>query len=294
MSIEVTFDTVEGAELKQTAAGISGKRTGLAKGVGGDLTKVLSASGVPRIGDWYPGTMLVPATAVNVRALSDRNTARIEVEYGSPDAAGYQLDLPDENEPPQIEISTVVVPVQTYCDRKGKQITVRHKFRYATGEHPLFTKPGGSTRAVYVDDVFRGGIVTLANTSKKDVRLLEVTQVGTVQAWEPQTTVRLRRRERRSPGDKSKAFVGRLNYSPIFGDGKRTWLCTELSGTSSDGGRTYAVTYGFQRLGDTADPTIVYHDPETNGPVYAPKWGHGIKRVEALPDAEFRNLHLGI
>lgn len=295
--ITVTWNTVEGAELSQTADTVTAKRTGLVTGIEGDLSKVFTQPGIPRIGDPYPGMGPPFATKITVRPeAGDPGTAHVLVEYGQPDTAaegGIGWQLPLEPEPPQIEVSTVVVPVQTERDIDGNQITVTHAFTYPEDEHPQIVKPEDptDTRDVWVGDVYRGGIVTKRSTTK---RKLWVEQVGSVQTWEPQTVVRLRRRERKPPGDKSKGYVGHLNRDRVFGDPEKTWLCTEIRGASSDGGETYAVTYAFQRLGDTASPTIVFQDPETGGPVSAPIENEGFKDVDVLPTAAFRLLRLGI
>ena len=298
MAIKVTWDTVEGAELSDTTTGVTATRTGLVTGLGSTaeaLAVALLAPGIPRRGDPYPGASLTFATKITVRpAAKSPDMIEVRADYGQPEAAGGATwVLPLEPEPPQIEVSTVVVPVKTEKDIDGNQITVTHAFTYPADEMPQVVLPDDSTetRDIAVGDVYRGGVVTAVDTTK---RILSVTQTGSVQTWEPQTVVRLRRREHKPPGKKSKAFVGRLNAGNVFGDPPRMWRCTEISGASSDGGETYAVTYGFQRLGDKADPVVVFQDPETGAPVYAPVLGEGIKDVRVLPVAAFHLLRLGV
>ncbi len=115
--------------------------------------------------------------------------------------------------------------------------------------------------------------------------------------------VRYERSELGSPIDKALTHVGRLNSAGVFGDLPRTWLCSELSGTTTDGGIVYKVSYEFIRspkvnlVGVTNvvqpwDATIVEIDPKTGTFVKNPVQGRGKKTIKVKGESDFTQLAL--
>lgn len=94
----------------------------------------------------------------------------------------------------------------------------------------------------------------------------ETTQPGAVEFSESMPTYIYTRRE---PGDlpiaeKVRLFRGTLNDAEFDGQFPRhTLKCTDLSGTTSDGGITFQVTYAFQFNPDTWNPVVIHRDPKT-------------------------------
>ncbi|HUX01041.1 MAG TPA: hypothetical protein VMY35_08675 [Phycisphaerae bacterium] len=99
-----------------------------------------------------------------------------------------------------------------------------------------------------------GALMTVTYASARESEREQ--QVVTVGAYLPKTRMVVRRRETGSPGDRSKLYVGKVNTGPWKLDPNctaRQWLCTEISGTSSDGGETYDVRYVFEYRGPTSE-----------------------------------------
>lgn len=128
---------------------------------------------------------------------------------------------------------------------------------------------------------------------------------GSVSDHAVTVVVRYDRPELGSPGGKALTHAGRLNSDNlIFGvDGPRTWLCSEISGTSSDGGVTYNSAYEFIRSpkvkrvgGDNVvqpwDVEIVEINPDTGTFVEGAESGRGKKIIEVKGEAAFNALSL--
>jgi len=129
---------------------------------------------------------------------------------------------------------------------------------------------------------------------------------GSVTAFHASTEVRYQRHEENSPGQKARDYVGTLNADEnIFGDpAARTWMCSEISGHSDNGGDSYIVNYAFLRsphskwTGSTRviqpwDPTIVEIDPLTGNFVEDPTFANsGKKTVKVQGETTWSGLNL--
>lgn len=103
---------------------------------------------------------------------------------------------------------------------------------------------------------------------------------------------------------KALSHVGMLNSDEsVFGDGPRTWLCSEISGTSTDSGVTYNVAYEFirspkvEKVGPNFvrqpwDVEIVEIDPDTGTFVTNPQTDRGKKVIHVKGEASFVGLNL--
>lgn len=199
----------------------------------------------------------------------------ITCSFGMPSVS--EVEPSDAAASATISVSSTIVETETQFDNKGDEIITAH-FREKNTLVPL---------------PVRGS-----------VRDHAVTMV-----------VRYDRLELGGPAGKARTHVGRLNSATVFGDPARTWLCSEISGTSTDRGVTYNVSYEFIRspkVKVTAegtnevepwDATIVEIDPNTGtfvvGTVQLPLtwWNDGTqyggKRiVQVKGQSDFTDLDL--
>ena len=130
---------------------------------------------------------------------------------------------------------------------------------------------------------------------------------GFVNSVMPTTSVRFERHEENSPGQKAINYVGSLNNAPVFNnDPARTWLCSEISGHSNNGGDSWVVSYGFLRsmkfkqvAGGTIvlqpwDPTIVQLDDKGNPHPDATVSNDGIKTIRVHRATDWAGLNLDL
>lgn len=85
-----------------------------------------------------------------------------------------------------------------------------------------------------------------------------------------QSSIRISRTERGSPGEKSRLFVGKVNsgvwrFDPVAA--ARSWKCVAIVGNSRDGGAIYRVNYEFQYDADLWNEIVHHRDPTTGGPL---------------------------
>ena len=150
-------------------------------------------------------------------------------------------------------------------------------------------------------DRFANEIIT-EHKAGKEVR-------GSVRYFSPSTTITYMRRELGSPGNFASNFIGGVNNAIAFGDPVGTWLITNISGTTTDGGVEYLVTYEFQRspkigknLDGTGedwnvqpwDPLIVEIDPDTGDFVKGAEINKGMKIVKLYRPVTFLDLKLAL
>lgn len=233
---DIVLDSISDAFIEQSTNGVSVRRVAIVSGISGSSATVLGnallAPGIPRFGDSHP---IYNTTVQSVRAEPASNqspdTVKVIIDYGFPQPSGDDFGIiVDEVAPPTIEVISTVQSVTTNKDVDNKLITVSKTTTDAQGNPTTDT------------------------------------QGGTVSFQAPMTTVRFRRKEPFSPGNKSVLYTGKINSGPIDGFAPHTWLCTNLSGISNDGGNTYNVTYEFQHNIDTWDAVIVWTDPKTGLP----------------------------
>jgi hypothetical protein len=220
----------------------------------------------------YPGVPELPVHDLSAVLRDDQKTmARVTINYRVPDVFTEQVD-PDPNAPPQLEIGATIQQRQTIYDGDGKQIVIER---------------------------------TVENTTTQTTDVLK--QTGTITEQVPQAVIRYRRRMGPNLGpvirNQANEFVGTVNSGAFaenantFPNLTRQWMCTGITGTSTDGGVYYDVTYEFQRNIDNKlgsgteyvsgwDPVAVYINPKTGEPptdVITPNGGpddhNGIKRI---------------
>lgn len=238
---------------------------------------------IPKVGWPHPHGTFAHLAVMRVScetAGDDPTTVNGEIEYGPPTL----LSLPPSYDADKaiISVNTVTAEVETQFLADGvTQITTNH----GLSAQPAVSKP----------------------------------VAGSVKYFAPTSVVAYERREPESPaanfvapGQTRASFVGTLNSVSVFGDPARTWLCTEVSGTSSDGAQTWLVRYAFTRSPKVSpdgltvhpwDPQIVEIDPGTGNfvvhnpdgdPPHPLEDGKGKKLIQVQGERNFTLLSLTI
>lgn len=272
---KVTLDVIEGHTITEDTGEVVVVRIVEVQGLEGDADvrafNALQESEVPQFGDPHPS---IPVIRVGSRVVTaiDTNNVSIEINYRELTAAEL---LPDDLQPPILELLTSVQQVTTSRDKDGKEIKVSITF-----DDERDTVEGGAEVNISV----------------------------------PQTVVRFTRREIFNPLSKAIANVGKINSGGFLGSKAKTWLCTNLSGTTNNGGQSYLVTYEFQlslRKDSEGkligwDTTVAFIDEKTGKPVVQDKGaknpiheeeiteGDGLATVEVYETINFNSLNLGL
>lgn len=253
------LDIVEGA-VTETYEGIEAVRIARVSGLEGPAYSrcynALLASGIPSIGAVHDGIPLIQLVSRSAE-IEDATICKVTLSYRK--ISGI-ANIPDDTVKPQITVTSSVVQTETNHDINGVQMSVSHTF---------------------TDDAGDG--TTTTRTEE---------QGGSVSVYIPQSIFQLVRREPNDASRKAREFVGKVNGANFFGDDPRTWLCTNLSCQSDDGGRSYNVTYEFQRADATWDATVRFKDPATNQPPVGLVEGTGIKNYIVYESADFSALNV--
>ncbi len=288
---EVTGPLVESLEFSHGLDGFSAKAKYVVEDIQGPaefiLPIALSATGIPGIGETYPGMNTLPVMLVTaVLADSSTTAAVVTVEWGVPSGGGGEIPDPDDpDQPAQIEISSTVQGGTTKYDSGGKALLVTQNFEKLLDEED-------------------GGSETVPFDEWKEVDMQR-----------PMHVVRFSKLRNQSPGDIAPKYLGFTNEVSIFGDPPGMWLCTRLDGSSNDGGLTYQTNYEFQRApelrpenpsgvrlalpggGDQLGWDVVialegqFQVDGVLDPGISLSDGEGIKVARIYPQADFRRLN---
>lgn len=257
----------ERIELTRTGPRIT--RTFLVKDLRGDvdhrLYNALFVSGVPQMGEIHKAIAGAFVGRVSAEHLPASPTqARVHVEWGffADEEDDPFFNGPDDNAVPLLEVSSVLVPKTTNFDVDGVPILLEY-----TRDVPAPGEEGPSGPEL-------------------------PPQVTAVEYLAPEELVIFRRREVNDPRSRSRLFKGHVNSVGVFGDGARTWLCTQLDGFTDDRGASWNVTYAFQHNINAWRARVIYRDPATGEGVPDPIEGVGVKWVELYPEANFRLLNI--
>jgi hypothetical protein len=237
------------------------------EGLGGQpetrLASVITLTGIPQVGDPHPGDDSLPVASVSVvPAEGSPGQAYVTVEYGHPLGGGGVI--PEPGEPPVMEVVGSVQTTTTNKDLNDNAIIV-NSVRYEDNE-PIYTPQGGE-----------------------------------VQYQQPMFALVFRRKETSSPGIRvtngrkgAKDYIGHVNANNMMLDGSGVWLCTRMEGPSRDGGRTYEITYEFQRRLPDWRAFVVAVDPTTGQkvPINTTEYGITHRHVDLYPSADFDELGL--
>jgi len=136
---------------------------------------------------------------------------------------------------------------------------------------------GGFVERVRTNTDFKGELI--------QVSFDQDTQSGEVTIDVPRHSLRVTRRESSSPANAARFYVGKVNLGPFRGGGQRTWLMTSINGTTSDGGKTYIVTYEMFYNPDRWDASVGYRGADGRVPI-----GAKINRVKMYSETNFSAL----
>lgn len=185
----------------------------------------LAIAECPSLLDWHPTIPGAYCSGHRTESV-DPTHIRVLVSYTLPAAPAGQEE-PSETVNPQITIGASVTTVQTEKDKDDGEMFVRY-----------YPDPDSTENM---------------QTHIVQAEVMVPCPMFRCQRWEPG-----------SPGPNAVRFVGKLNSTAILGCSAKTLLCTQIEGTSSDGGLTYMVNYEFQYKPDGWQFTAVYIDPDTN------------------------------
>jgi len=210
------------------------------------------------LGD-FPVVVLCMGASVKAWGTAD---AEILITYRSPD-----LTVPRTGNQGQIEIGTTLTASQTDFDAENQALPVGQRQAIEVS----YTPPAA-------------GAVT--RTAPARAAMLA-----------PRSTLVIERTESAQPGAASRSYVGVTNSQPWNGADANTYLCTSITGRSSDGGITYVVTYTFEYDPVSNFRSVVFwEDPITRTrPVLSAQDiadGNGIAWVTVYGSADFNELGL--
>jgi len=226
----VKLDIIDGNRGRITHDGWEFDRIATVTGLTGDgharLYEASTVAGMPQLYSVHPSVPFCYLMEKSVESI-DSETVQFRLYYKS---AQVQLDT--------IEIGGTLSQGETSKDVYGNRIEVGYKY---PADYQLNTALQGQSH-------WQGGTCTV---------LL------------PQHSIIKSRREFYNPSSIAKEYLGAVNSGPWSLDmtaAARTWLCTGIVGRSSDGERTYSVTYSFQYNADTWDLVARFLDPNTGKP----------------------------
>jgi len=196
------------------------------------------------------------------------------------------------------------IPSLTVQERSGSPdaadiVRIRLVYRtYTTsyGAPPEGTKPlvevGTALVSMNTSEDVNGTVVTVSYGTAQ-------TQTAVIPVDRPHTVIRLTRTEYYDPTEKSAEYTGKVNmagWEIAPSSPARTWRCNGITGRSSDGEVTYAVTYEFEYKEDIPsgnwDVIYQYTDPITGTTPGDVVEGTGRKTVQVYTMANFNNLNL--
>jgi hypothetical protein len=186
------------------------------------------------------------------------NLVAIDGQHDGPTSVKVSLSWEYRFPEIQYEINATVVNEQTNLDKDGEVITVSYTYPDTYIERPDLVGSTDTT-SLNVDKYY-------PETSLTVTRQESITGVNLV--------------------EKSRAYTGTVNetgWTLIPASLPRDWLCTGITGSSSDNGKTYAVRYSFSYrqttyyvppAGSTNPPQIIrgwdkqviFEDPRTDEP----------------------------
>ena len=257
MMVDITYDTIEGADGIETSVGWEVRRTLILEGITGtdpDMLKTaVETPGVPALGDTLTGFENLYLRERRPSALGDGNV-RIDLIYRHRDATS------DPGDPSAgattTEVGTSLQQQDRTTDFNGDVMKTSYT---PTGGDPWEDRP------------------VIAPVLK------------------PHSTIVHTRTEGGSPGAASRDYVGKVNsgsWSLDPGALARTWLCTSITGHTEDNGVTYVTTYVFEYNEDTWDHVAVYIDPSTGGPPKDVAVGNGIGTFQIYDEIGFNGMGL--
>lgn len=259
----IVRDMIDLATLSENADGFEAVRLFHVSDVSGNSDKkvfnALRMTGVPQFNQSHPADGSLRVVSRNASLVPNTtDTFRITCTYRRPTEAQQP---PSSSQPAQLSIGTSLQEITTVYNRHGQL---------------MFTvKTDADGREV------------------SDSSGVPVYQLAESKIMVPLTVATFTRKESHSPLLASAAYCGKVNSVTFLGASRRKWMCTNIGGSSPDGGVTWDVSYEFTLNQDTWDGWLLYIDPATGQPLPNPIKGKSIVREEIAKEIDFRTLTLG-
>ena len=269
----VVSDLIEEASLSEDENGIVCTRKFLVTEIGGGadvrLYNARQAVGVSR-GDFHPSIPGIQADTFNVSPCGQSSNAQFKVTINYKALNSSEI-IPDDAAPAQLRVSATVQQVNANTDINGDTLLVYH-----TGSAAV---DSGDVR--YDADEFDLGV-------RKE-------QTAEISIQVPQAVFSFSRRETRDPGYKAIAYVGKVNAGSFRGDPPGIWLCTRIEGDSPDNGKTWNVSYEFQRNEQTWVGIAYYINTNTGKPYPEATWieSDDVRYFQMYAEVDFGPLGVG-
>lgn len=265
MTLRVDEDLAKGGQATSTLAdGIKVSRVFMVSGIEGNpsgiIPAALTAGRIPQVGEPHPSIGNITCDSVTAVPV-DGAEVQVTANYSALKTGQTAVD---ENAQVQISFSSSVQSVETnqfFNASNNKELMIL-EYTFPPDEDPNGV----------------AGPKKIVPTATREQAILVAT---------------LSRLESKPPLEKSKAFTEHLNKRTFLGSGPRTWLCTSITGVSSDGGQTYQVTYVFEFSQDKWDTTLAWRDEETGAiPDDVDTQPEALKAFQLQPTANFQDLDL--
>jgi hypothetical protein len=267
MSLAVVLDIVDGSRAEYSLSnGWTFTRIAKVTGVTGDgnarLASAIEATGMPSLGASHP----VKAVAKLQKMSCAGESGEIyEVElYYAQRFGGSESTYPALGEPPVVEVGSSLSQVESNLDYQGNIISV--SYTYPNDYYDSRFAPGGVGKTL--------------------------TQSVPVARLAPEGSLVFRLTELYSPESMIETYQGKLNSQEWRGKAEKTWLCSEISGFTSDLGASYKNRYVFQYRSDGWDTRVVFNSPDTGRPPHDLVEDTGTKLVQIAGTADFNLLFL--
>jgi hypothetical protein len=192
-----------------------------------ELEAVSAAGLMP--GDPHPNVDYIYLQNIEAQSLSN-DVMKLVCQYSR---ITYSLERFDDD---AIEVGASLVSQELSLDKDGNEMTVQYKYPVGYQANPQDTPLIATDYAVLnydIQPVFTTKMIPQLVWSKNKI-------------------------EHVSPEDEAAEYVGFVNSSSWRGYPARTWLCTRISGRSTDKGRHYNTIKEFQYNPDMWDLTATY------------------------------------
>jgi hypothetical protein len=274
MTLEVVEDLIKGSTSQSLSSGWTSTRVFFASDVTGNPDAIgyeaISNGAVPRVGEPHPTIPLLIVDTVGSKPEGARQV-EITITY-KPMSSGGGTD-PDEESQTQMSVGGSVQSVQT-----NKHI-VKNKGKKDSEEKIIL-------EYIYPDN--------LSPEGKPKGFIYK--SVGTISKQVPNIVVTFSRTESNNPLAKTIKYQSKLNAKPFLNEKEGYWMCTNLSGSSNDGGLTYQVNYEFTRSEGGWSTTVAFADERTGKiPEDVGEKGNekALQTVVTQEKIDFNNLRLG-
>jgi len=253
-----TLHADTGGSVSIDADGHSAEREFIVDDVSGDaaqrLYNALVSGGIPQYGESHPNLPGAQVTSISASPI-ENSAGQVKI------TVQYGAPTPEEQAPeetPESAILTISAGTTETTTQKNKD-----------GEALIAS-------------------ITFSDGTTEDRQLVEATVLI------PSLTLQFQRKERNNPIWQAIGCTGAVNSQSIGVFAAGTLLCTEIEGTTDDGGRSYNVSYVFQHNPASWKAVLTYVDKDTDK-THADvnlSTGNGVLIADVYPEADFSRLNL--